>query len=52
MKEDYIARSFQKIDDDLAFLMNCFRTCHRADVARQLRYAGNLQEAWLRHELR
>ena len=25
MKEDYIARSFQKIDDDLTFLMNCFR---------------------------
>jgi phosphoenolpyruvate carboxylase len=25
MKEDYIVRSFQKIDDDLTFLMNCFR---------------------------
>jgi phosphoenolpyruvate carboxylase len=25
MKEDYIARGFQKIDDDLTFLMNCFR---------------------------
>ena len=25
MKEDYIARGFQKIHDDLAFLMNCFR---------------------------
>src|SRR3984893_6597168 len=25
MKEDYIARGFQKIHDDLAFLMTCFR---------------------------
>src|SRR3984957_20444745 len=25
MKEDYTARGFQKIHDDLAFLMNCFR---------------------------
>jgi phosphoenolpyruvate carboxylase len=25
MKEDYIARGFQKIHEDLAFLMNCFR---------------------------
>ena len=25
MKEDYLARGFQKIHDDLAFLMNCFR---------------------------
>ena len=25
MKEDYIARGFQKIHDDLTFLMNCFR---------------------------
>ncbi|MBV9643143.1 MAG: phosphoenolpyruvate carboxylase [Verrucomicrobia bacterium] len=25
MKEDYITRGFQKIHDDLAFLMNCFR---------------------------
>ena len=25
MKEDYIARGFQKIHDDLAFLMQCFR---------------------------
>src|SRR5215469_5866363 len=25
MKENYIARGFQKIDDDLTFLMNCFR---------------------------
>src|SRR5208282_6081558 len=24
-KEDYLARGFQKIHDDLAFLMNCFR---------------------------
>src|SRR6201981_1586392 len=24
MKEDYIARGFQKIQDDLTFLMNCF----------------------------
>jgi phosphoenolpyruvate carboxylase len=25
MKEDYLARGFQKIHDDLAFLMSCFR---------------------------
>ena len=25
MKEDYIARGFQKIHEDLAFLLNCFR---------------------------
>jgi phosphoenolpyruvate carboxylase len=25
MKEDYLARGFQKIHDDLAFLMHCFR---------------------------
>src|ERR1700681_483951 len=25
MKEDYLARVFQKIHDDLAFLMNCLR---------------------------
>ena len=25
MKEDYIARGFQKIHDDLAFLMTCFQ---------------------------
>jgi phosphoenolpyruvate carboxylase len=25
MKEDYVARGFQKIHDDLTFLMNCFR---------------------------
>jgi hypothetical protein len=25
MKEDYFARGFQKIHDDLAFLMHCFR---------------------------
>src|ERR1700760_2893540 len=25
MKEDYLTRGFQKIHDDLAFLMNCFR---------------------------
>src|SRR6201982_3056037 len=25
MKQDYVARGFQKIHDDLTFLMNCFR---------------------------
>jgi len=25
MKQDYVARGFQKINDDLTFLMNCFR---------------------------
>jgi phosphoenolpyruvate carboxylase len=40
MKEDYIARGFQKIHDDLTFLMSCFREV--LEELGELQLAANL----------